>query len=118
MIAGFILFRCHPRLRATMALLGTVDILERLVAFPTVSRDPNLPLIEWIRKYLADHGVDSHLIGDDTGRKENLFATIGPQVAGGIVLSGHSDVVPTDGQHWTSDPFKLAARGSRLFGRG
>jgi acetylornithine deacetylase len=101
-----------------MASLGTVDILERLVAFPTVSRDPNLPLIDWIRNYLADHGVDSQLVGDDSGRKANLFASIGPQAEGGIVLSGHSDVVPTDGQDWTSDPFKLAARESRLYARG
>jgi len=101
-----------------MSAFGTVDILERLVAFPTVSRDPNLPLIDWIRNYLADHGVDSKLVGDDTGRKANLFASIGPQVEGGVVLSGHSDVVPTDDQQWTSDPFKLAARGSRLYARG
>jgi acetylornithine deacetylase len=101
-----------------MASLGTVEILERLVAFPTVSRDPNLPLIEWIRNYLADHGIDSHLVGDDSGRKANLYATIGPQTEGGVVLSGHSDVVPTDGQNWTSDPFELAARGSRLYARG
>jgi len=101
-----------------MASLGTVDILERLVAFPTVSRDPNLPLIEWIRNYLAEHGVDSQLVGDDSGRKANLFASIGPQAEGGLVLSGHSDVVPTDDQNWTSDPFKLAARDSRLYARG
>ena len=93
-----------------MASLGTVDILERLVAFPTVSRDPNLPLIDWIRNYLADHGVDSQLVNDDSGHKANLFASIGPQVEGGVVFSGHTDVVPIDDQHWTSDPFKLAAR--------
>jgi acetylornithine deacetylase len=101
-----------------MASLGTVEILERLVAFPTVSRDPNLPLIDWIRNYLADHGVDSQLVNDDTGRKANLFASIGPQTEGGLVFSGHSDVVPIDGQHWTSNPFELTARGSRLFARG
>lgn len=101
-----------------MASLGTVDILERLVAFPTVSRDPNLPLIDWIRNYLADHGVDSQLVNDDSGRKANLFASIGPQAEGGLVFSGHTDVVPTDGQNWTSDPFELAARDSRLYGRG
>jgi len=101
-----------------MASLGTVDILERLVAFPTVSRDPNLPLIDWIRNYLAELGVDSQLVGDDSGRKANLFASIGPQAEGGLVLSGHSDVVPTDDQNWTSDPFKLAARDSRLYARG
>jgi acetylornithine deacetylase len=101
-----------------MTQLGTVEILERLVAFPTVSRDPNLPLIDWIRNYLADLGVASQLVNDDSGRKANLFASVGPQVEGGLVLSGHSDVVPTDDQKWTSDPFKLAARDSRLYARG
>jgi acetylornithine deacetylase len=101
-----------------MANLGTVEILERLVAFPTVSRDSNLPLIDWIRNFLADHGIASHLVADDTGHKANLFASIGPQVEGGLVLSGHSDVVPVDGQAWSSDPFKLAQRDSRLYARG
>jgi len=101
-----------------MALPGTVDILERLVGFPTVSRDPNLPLINWIRNYLADHGVTSYLVNDDSGRKANLFASIGPQTQGGLVLSGHSDVVPVDEQPWNSDPFKLTARESRLYARG
>jgi len=96
----------------------TVTILQRLVAFPTVSRDSNLPLIEWVRNYLADHGVDSHLVRDDTGRKANLIASIGPMRDGGLVLSGHSDVVPVDGQAWTSDPFTLTERGSRLHARG
>jgi acetylornithine deacetylase len=98
--------------------LGTVEILERLVAFPTVSRDPNLPLIDWIRNFLADHGVTSHLVQDDAGRKSNLYASIGPAVEGGLVLSGHTDVVPVDDQAWSSDPFELAARDSRLYARG
>jgi acetylornithine deacetylase len=98
--------------------MDTVGILERLVGFPTVSRDPNLPLIDWIRNFLADHGVDSHLVPDDSGRKANLFASIGPEAEGGLVLSGHSDVVPVDGQPWRTDPFRLTAQGSRLFGRG
>jgi acetylornithine deacetylase len=98
--------------------LDTVGILERLVAFPTVSRDSNLPLIDWIRNYLADHRVDSQIIHDDTGRKANLFASIGPPVEGGLVMSGHSDVVPVDGQAWRSDPFALTARDSRLYARG
>lgn len=107
-----------PRILDRMSNLGTVEILTRLVAFPTVSRDSNLPLIEWIRNYLADHGVDSHLVKDDTGTKSNLFASIGPAAEGGIVLSGHSDVVPIDGQHWQTDPFELTARESRLHARG
>ncbi len=81
------------------------------MGFATVSRDSNLPLIDWIRNYLADHGVASQLIADDTGRKANLFASIGPATEGGLVLSGHTDVVPIDGQAWTSDPFKLTDRG-------
>jgi acetylornithine deacetylase len=101
-----------------MATLGTVEILERLVACPTVSRDSNLPLIDWVRNFLDEHSVASHLVPDDTGRKSNLFASIGPPVAGGLVLSGHTDVVPVDGQAWTSDPFKLLARDSRLYARG
>jgi acetylornithine deacetylase len=98
--------------------LATVDILERLVACPTVSRDSNLPLIDWVRNFLEDHGVSSHLVQDDTGRKSNLFASIGPAEEGGLVLSGHTDVVPVDGQAWNSDPFKLTARDSRLHARG
>jgi acetylornithine deacetylase len=101
-----------------MTSLDTVAILERLVACPTVSRDPNLPLIDWVRNYLADHGVESHLVPDATGRKSNLFASVGPTEEGGLVLSGHTDVVPIDGQAWSSDPFKLTARGSRLHARG
>jgi acetylornithine deacetylase len=101
-----------------MAALGTVEILERLVACPTVSRDSNLPLIDFVRNFLSDHGVTSHLVHDDTGRKSNLFASIGPEVEGGLVFSGHTDVVPVDGQAWSSDPFALTARDSRLYARG
>jgi acetylornithine deacetylase len=100
------------------ATLGTVEILERLVACPTVSRDSNLPLIDWVRNFLGAHGVASHLVHDDTGRKSNLFASIGPDEEGGLVFSGHTDVVPVDGQSWNSDPFALTARDSRLYARG
>jgi acetylornithine deacetylase len=99
-------------------ILNSLDILQHLVGFPTVSRDTNLPLIDWIRNYLADLGIHSHLVGDPSGSKSNLFASIGPAEAGGLVLSGHTDVVPVEGQRWSSDPFKLNARGSRLYGRG
>jgi acetylornithine deacetylase len=101
-----------------MVTLDTVGILERLVGFPTVSRDSNLPLIDWVRNYLADQGIDSQLVPNAAGGKANLFASVGPMRAGGLVLSGHTDVVPVDGQPWTSDPFKLAARDARLHGRG
>jgi acetylornithine deacetylase len=98
--------------------LSTVEILERLVACPTVSRDSNLPLIDFVRNFLADFGVESHLVHDDTGRKSNLFASIGPAAEGGLVFSGHTDVVPVDGQPWESDPFRLTARESRFYARG
>jgi len=98
--------------------LSTVDILEQLVACATVSSESNLPLIDWVRNYLAEYGIDSHLVLDSTERKSNLFASIGPSEEGGLVLSGHTDVVPVDGQSWTSDPFSLTARGSRLHARG
>ncbi len=94
------------------------EMLERLVAFPTVSRESNLELIDFVRAYLAGHGVESRLVHDETGTKANLYAQIGPDVPGGVVLSGHTDVVPIDGQNWTSDPFRMVERDGRLYGRG
>ncbi|WIF66926.1 acetylornithine deacetylase [Metapseudomonas otitidis] len=96
----------------------SLDLLERLVAFPTVSRDSNLALIGFIRGYLADHGVASELFLNAEGTKANLFATLGPSDRGGVVLSGHTDVVPVDGQAWTRDPFRLSESEGRLYGRG
>ena len=93
-------------------------MIRRLVAFDTTSRDSNLALIDWVRDYLAGHGIASELVPDETGRKANLFATIGPADRPGIVLSGHTDVVPVDGQEWNSDPFALIERDGRLHGRG
>jgi len=93
-------------------------MIAKLVGFATVSRDSNLELIEYIRGYLADLGVDSRLVPNTDGSKANLFATIGPMVAGGVVLSGHTDVVPVDGQPWDSDPFVLTENNGRLYGRG
>ncbi len=93
-------------------------LLERLVAFDTTSSLSNLELIAWVETYLAEQGVASRRIASDDGRKANLLATIGPAVPGGVVLSGHTDVVPVEGQPWTSDPFALVQRGERLFGRG
>ncbi len=94
------------------------DILEKLVGFPTVSRDSNLDLIGWVEDYLASHGVASTRVYDETGQKAALFANVGPDVDGGIILSGHTDVVPVDGQDWSSDPFVLTERDGRLYGRG
>lgn len=98
--------------------LTPVEMLARLVAFPTVSRDSNLDLVAFVRDYLAAHGVVARILPSPDGTKANLWASIGPAVPGGIVLSGHTDVVPVDGQTWTSDPWTLTERGGRLYGRG
>ena len=95
-----------------------VEMIERLVAFDTTSRLSNLALIDFVADYLGGHGIESTRLFDDGGDKANLFATIGDSGDGGIVLSGHTDVVPVDDQDWTSDPFTVARRGKRLFGRG
>ena len=93
-------------------------MIERLIAFPTVSRDSNLGLIEWTRDYLAGLGVSSRLTYDASGKKANLFATLGGGSRPGLVLSGHTDVVPVEGQAWDTDPFKATVVGDKLFGRG
>jgi acetylornithine deacetylase len=94
------------------------DLLDRLVAFPTVSRDSNLELVDFVEAYLADSGIKAHRVYNETGDKASLYAHIGPEVAGGVVLSGHTDVVPTDGQAWDTDPFVVTERDGRLYGRG
>ncbi len=97
----------------------STDMLAKLVAFDTTSRNSNLELIGFVQDYLSAYGVASTLVHDETGQKANLWATIGPDVAGGVVLSGHTDVVPVDGQPWETDPFVLTDRGDgRLYGRG
>ncbi len=102
----------EPRLAATLALL------ERLIGFDTESRKSNLALVAEIEAYLTDLGVDYVKVPNATSDKAALFATIGPKVDGGVVLSGHTDVVPVEGQVWTSDPFSLRRSGDRLYGRG
>jgi acetylornithine deacetylase len=97
---------------------STVEMLARLVAFDTTSRESNLPLIEFVEAYLDSHEIPHLRVDYERGRKTNLYATIGPDVAGGIVLSGHTDVVPVDGQNWASDPFTLTERNGKLYGRG
>lgn len=94
------------------------DILAALIAFPTVSRDSNLSLIAWVEDYLARYGVSATRVPNADGSKASLYATIGPGVDGGVILSGHSDVVPVDGQDWSSDPWTLTERDGRLYGRG
>ncbi len=93
-------------------------MIERLVAFDTTSRNSNLDLIHYVRDYLKGLGVESHLTFDDDERKANLYATLGRTDIGGIALSGHTDVVPVDGQDWSSDPWRMRERDGRLYGRG
>jgi acetylornithine deacetylase len=104
-----------PTLRASPA---SVEMIRRLVALDTTSRNSNLRLIELARDLLADLKIDSRLVFDESGAKANLYATLGPQDRPGLALSGHSDVVPVDGQDWTGDPWRLEERGGRLYGRG
>lgn len=94
------------------------EILDKLVGFPTVSRDSNLPLIEWVDGYLKSHGIEAHRHYDETNEKAALFAHVGPLEEGGVVLSGHTDVVPVDGQPWGTDPFSVVEKDGKLFGRG
>jgi acetylornithine deacetylase len=96
---------------------GAIEILERLVAFDTTSSKSNLELIGWIADYLAGFGIESTRSSSRDG-KANLFATIGPAERGGVILSGHTDVVPVAGQAWDSDPFRLSERDGRLYARG
>lgn len=98
--------------------MNSLDIARILVGFDTVSRHSNLGLIEWVRDHLAALGVRSHLSYDRTGGKANLLATVGEASGPGLVLCGHSDVVPVDGQPWTGDPFRAEVRDGRLHGRG
>ena len=99
-------------------LARTRAILADLVAFPTVSADSNLQLIAYASDLLSSAGARLSVSLDPSGTKANLFASIGPEGDGGIVLSGHSDVVPVEGQDWLSDPFTLTERDGKLYGRG
>ena len=94
------------------------ELINRLIAFDTTSHLSNLEMMDFVRDYLAGWGVESTLIPSDDGAKANLYATIGSKQEGGIVLSGHTDVVPVEGQAWTSDPFTIIEREGKLFGRG
>ncbi len=95
-----------------------VEMIAALIGFDTTSAKSNLALIDFVADYLRGHGIASRRTASDDGAKANLFATLGPEVAGGVVLSGHSDVVPVAGQTWDSDPFEMVARDGRLYGRG
>ncbi|WP_179380329.1 acetylornithine deacetylase [Jannaschia marina] len=97
---------------------SALEIMETLVGFPTVSRDSNLALVDWVEAYLASHGVSARRVYDATGKKAALYANVGPEVEGGVVLSGHTDVVPVDGQDWTVEPFAVTEKDGRYYGRG
>ncbi len=97
---------------------GALDLVRDLIAFDTTSRDSNLALIDYAQGLLEKAGARCRRTSDASGTKANLFATIGPDGDGGIVLSGHTDVVPVDGQDWSSDPFKPQVRDGKLYGRG
>ena len=97
---------------------ATVDLIRKLVAFDTTSRNSNLALIRFVQDYLKGLGVESQLVFDESGKKANLLATVGPANRPGLLLSGHTDVVPVDGQRWSSDPFAVVEKDGRLYGRG
>jgi acetylornithine deacetylase len=107
-----------PLDESTRLSAASLAMIRHLVSFDTTSRESNLALIDWVGAYLREHGIESRLTFDDDRKKANLFATIGPRIDGGIVLSGHTDVVPVDGQDWRSDPWQVVETGERLVGRG
>ena len=98
--------------------LTPFELMEKLVGFPTVSRDSNLPLVDWVEDYLNSHGIVAHRHYNEDNDKAALFAHVGPEIEGGLVLSGHTDVVPVDGQPWAGDPFTVVERDGKYFGRG
>jgi len=100
------------------ALDNAVEILDRLVGFQSYSGRPTHGIVGYIQEYLTEQGVEVTLSYDDAGERANVYATIGPEIDGGVVLNGHTDVVSVEGQAWSSDPFTLTRRGDQLFGRG
>jgi acetylornithine deacetylase len=102
-----------------MSISTTVlETIGRLVAFDSTSRKSNLEIIDYLKDSLSALGADCRLTHDDAGKKANLYATLGPSDRPGVMLSGHTDVVPVEGQAWSADPFKLVERDGKLFGRG
>lgn len=102
----------------TKSQFSAAEMIAKLVGFDTTSHLSNLPIIEFIRDYLNSYGVASTIVPTPDGKKAALYATIGPKTEGGIVISGHTDVVPVEGQTWTSDPFKMVERDGKYYGRG
>ncbi|MDB5486697.1 MAG: acetylornithine deacetylase [Reyranella sp.] len=99
-------------------IVSSIEMLRRLVAFDTTSRNSNLALIDYVQGYLKGHGIESKLVPNEDGTKANMFATVGPNVKDGVVLSGHTDVVPVDGQPWVTDPWTLTLKDGKYYGRG
>lgn len=97
---------------------SSLDILRRLIAFDTTSALSNLELIKYVRGLLTDRGITCEIVQSDDGRKANLFASVGPTGIPGIILSGHTDVVPVEGQQWSSPPFVATIRDDKVYGRG
>src|SRR5258707_12206681 len=108
----------EPELHPTHPSAASRAMIERLIGFKTVSRDSNLGLIEWVRDYLHGFGAVTRLTHDATGKKANLFATLGAVRKPGLLISGHTDVVPVDGQNWDTDPFVAVEQDGKLFARG
>ena len=101
------LFKNAGPMIAMTDVLNARQLLDHLVSFPTVSSDTNLPLIHFVRDYFAQHGIESVIYPNEDGNKAGLVAQVGPNVAGGVALSGHSDVVPVEGQDWSTDPWQV-----------
>ena len=101
-----------------MADSKSIEFIEKLISFDTTSRESNLELIAFIQDYLNGLGIDSQLVHNEEGTKANLYATLGDKHISGVMLSGHTDVVPIDGQEWDTNPFNVTQKGSRLYGRG
>ena len=94
------------------------EIMDKLISFPTVSSESNLELISWVEDYLDYHGIESKRVYNTDKTKANLYANVGPMVDGGVILSGHTDVVPVVGQDWDTDPFSVVEKDGKYFGRG
>ena len=101
-----------------MADRKSIELIEKLISFDTTSRESNLEIITFIKDYLHDLGIDSQLVQNEEGTKANLYATVGDANTSGVMLSGHTDVVPIDGQDWDTDPFNVTHKDNRLYGRG
>ncbi len=97
---------------------ATIEWCRKLIAHQSVSMTPNMALIEEVKTFLDELGYETLVVRDDSNTKANLYATIGPAVHGGVILSGHSDVVPTEGQNWASDPYAIDIRDDKMYGRG